>query len=423
MADVTGLRAIRYALPEGADASALLCPPYDVIDADDIAALGARSAHNAVHVDVALGGDYAAAGERFRSWLRGGLLVADPRPAVTLVEQRFVGPDGVARLRRGIIAGVKLEPFERAVILPHEHTLKGPKVDRLRLFEALGASASQVFAVYSPDGGDPAASLWRDVDATDGGQLRPLVVAHSDDGVQHRAWRMDDPAGLAELSAGFAGRQLLIADGHHRYETHLAYAESHGPDGAAGRVAMYLCALDDPGTRVYPIHRLVRDVGTWSPSDVVAALVAEPAHFEAEWLPRGGTLASRQEALEKARATFVLAFPDGQAALCRWRGASDGGPLASFPLSVLQDEVFERVFGITKERLAAESNVDFVKVPAEFDARLASGRYTFGVIVPPADLGVVLGAARAGLRMPQKSTYFFPKILTGLVFSPLEEMA
>ena len=430
MADVRGFTAIRYQLPAGADASTRLTPPYDVIDAAYRKELAERDPFSAIHVDLPVGADpYGDAGRTYRSWLETGVIAADPKPSITLTHQSFTGPDGVSHVRKGLVAGVRLERLDAGVILPHEHTLKGPKEDRLRLFGACGATASQVFCVYD----DPAFEV--DALLNDASAGVPLCEAHSDDGVTHRAWRVDDPEKLAALTRFFADRQLLIADGHHRYETHLAYRDQQRlrlgrDDVPSGRVGIYLANMADPGTVVYPIHRLVRDLVDFDRAAFERAL--------GQWFdvqPLGGTtLVERRgqmAAMEGGLGSrvFGAVYADGsgirfglrretlESALAEIPAAE---PLRSIDLTILHVLVLDRLLGITPEKLAAEAHIDYVKAEDTFLDKALSGRYNFGLLVPAPDVRAVARTAAAGFRMPQKSTYFFPKILSGLVFSPLE---
>lgn len=435
MADVRPFLAVRYALPAGADASALFAPPYDVIDAAGRAALAARDAHNVIHLDLPVadepGGNdpYGDAGRRYRDWLASGVLVQDERPSVTVMHQSFVGPDGVRHVRRGLVAGVTLERAEAGVVLPHEHTLSGPKQDRLALFTACGATASQVFCVYDdPDGVIDALFA-----ATTAGP--PLLEADSDDGVHLQAWRVEDLETLAAMTAFFDGRSLLIADGHHRYETHLAYRdrqrEQLGRDDVPGcQVGIYLANLADPGTAVYPIHRLVRDLVVFDRDRFAEALSPD---FEVVTLT-GRDLASLAAELSAlgtrtGSGAFGALYPDGTGIGFSLRPDSRERALARIPvreplrsmdMTVLHTLVLDQLLGITKQRLADESHIDYAKAQDRFLGQVRSGRWQLGLMVPAPDARAVSNCAAAGLRMPQKSTFFFPKIPSGLVFSPLE---
>ncbi len=427
MADVRGFRGLRYRLDATRDASTLLAPPYDVIEPDERARLAARSPHNAVHVDlpeVSSGDRYATAGERYRQWLRDGVLVRDAVPTLTVKQQTFTGPDGTPVTRKGLIAAVRLEPFDRGIILPHEHTLSGPKEDRLRLFQACGATASQVFCVYDdPD---------HTVDQLLARATVPELVAQSDDGVAHAVWTVSDPAILAEVHAFFASRTLLIADGHHRYETMLHYrdlqrAARGAATGPADFAPIYLANMADPGTVVYPIHRLVRDLPGFSLPLLVDRL--------SEWfmltpVAESGLRPVRVAMHHAGPGTLGVLLPTGRGFTLRLRDDVRESALAALPsteplrstdVSVLHGLVLERVLGVGPAQLAAQTNLDYAKQESLVEQKLASGAYQLALLLRPTDPRVVHAVALTGARMPQKSTYFFPKILTGVVTYDLED--
>ena len=228
MADVAPFRAIRYAHP----GPELTAPPYDVLTPEQRDAYRARDPHNVVH--LTLNESEQEAGRLFRAWLDEGVLVEDDEPAVWAVAQDYVGPDGIARRREGLVASLRVEPYETRAVLPHERTHAGPKEGRLRLLRAARAQLEPIFLLY--DGDPPAAPPDREPDLTAEGTS---------------LWRLPG-AGIADA---FADRQLLIADGHHRYETALAYAAEQGTPESA-RMMVVLVSTSDPGLEIFPTHRL-----------------------------------------------------------------------------------------------------------------------------------------------------------------------
>ena len=230
MADVSPFRAIRYAHPS----PAVTAPPYDVLTPEALADYRARDPHNVVHLTLNDSADEA--GRLFRAWLDEGVLVQDDEPSVWAVAQDYVGPDGIARRREGLVASLRVEPYATGTVLPHERTHAGPKEGRLRLLRATQAELEPIFLLY--DGEPPVAVPDREPD---------LVAGDT------RLWRLPGE-GVAEA---FADRQLLIADGHHRYETALAYADEEGTPESA-RMMVVLVSTSDPGLEIFPTHRLFR---------------------------------------------------------------------------------------------------------------------------------------------------------------------
>src|SRR5918999_1038736 len=238
MADVQPFRALHYDLERVGGLQAVVAPPYDVIDDEERAALVARSPYNAVEIDLprAPGDPYAHAAAVFQRWRDEGILVRDREPAVWALEQDYTGPDGRRRTRRGFFARVRVEAYGAGRIRPHERTHPGPKEDRLRLTRATNANLSPIFSLYDGDAlAAPAGDPWGE--ATDG------------DGTTHRLWRVESP----DVTHALRDAELLIADGHHRYET----ARVHHDEGGADHVLMCLVALSDPGLTVFPTHRLL----------------------------------------------------------------------------------------------------------------------------------------------------------------------
>src|SRR5271167_2782048 len=254
MADVQPLRALHYDPSVAGPLEDVVAPPYDVIDDDQRAALIARSPFNVAAVDLPRGepDPYAAAGELFDSWQLQGALTRDRQPAVWAHTQDYTGPDGRTLTRHGFFCRVRIEPYGPGQVRPHERTHPGPKEDRLRLTRATRANISPIFSLYS----DPSHAAWDALfPAT---EAAPWGEVTDSDGTVHRLWRVADPAAIAAVQAATADAELLIADGHHRYETMQAYADEVGGEGEHRYILMCLVALEDPGLTVFPTHRLVR---------------------------------------------------------------------------------------------------------------------------------------------------------------------
>src|SRR3954452_23469048 len=251
MADVPPIRALHYDRARTGDPADVVAPPYDVIDPEQRAALAARSPHNVVAIDLPQGEDpYAAAARTFAAWREQGVLVRDDQPAFWVLAQDYTGPDGRPYTRRGFFARIRVEDYGPGRIRPHERTHPGPKEDRLRLTRATRANLSPIFVLYD----DPAGAAWSALEAALTGE--PFADVTDTDGTRHRLWRVGDPAALEAVTAALAPSELLIADGHHRYETARVYAEEIGGEGAHRYVLTCLVALQDPGLTVFPTHRL-----------------------------------------------------------------------------------------------------------------------------------------------------------------------
>ena len=416
MADIRPLRGLRYDTDRVSLADAV-CPPYDVIAPAAAAALRARSPYNAVHVELPEspsadpGRRYAAAAELLAAWRGAGVLRPDDEPALYVVEQSFTGPDGGERTRRGFICRLRLEEFSARVVLPHEKTHSAPKLDRLELLRATHANLSQIFMLYA----DPANEVGRALDG---------------DGNPCRLGPVTGPV-VDLVVALLAGRQLLIADGHHRYETALAYRAERRAAGdmSADWVMVCLSSMDDPGLAVFATHRLLKGVAVPSADEGVARLrpaftIAEqgagsprdcaPAMERVSRSTGPGKLLGLYFAAERRCVTLELRDASVVDGLIR-RGVSPAR--AGLSVTLLAELVFRDALGLDPERL--EGHLDFAKSVDDAVADLDSGDYGLAAFLGATPMDEVRAVAERGETMPQKSTYFYPKLLTGLVFNAL----
>ena len=439
MAEVRSLPGIRYAA-EG-ELAALVTPPYDVISPEAQARYYERSPENIIRLELGrdepdddtLTNRYTRAAVTFAEWRLRGVLRQDA-PALYLYEQQFSAA-GAEHRRLTLFARVRLEPWQAGVILPHERTLSKPKDDRLKLTRACAATLSPIMALYDDTEGALATTL----DALR--QREPTVSFTDEAGELQRLWVLDDPALAAEVAAFFAPRQLYIADGHHRYETALTYREEVRetrkellPDDAANFTLMGLCAIEDAGLVVLPTHRIVRDL---DPARLAALDESLRANFDIAPL---GTLDSldaddltRRLAEAGQAAAFVLVSAAG-AQLVRLRepgraamntvAGEDAGTSAAWrglDVAVLHELILRQALGVEAKAIRAGQYVSYTREPAAAVAavRAQTDGAQLAVLLNPTPPAAIRDVARAGDRMPQKSTYFYPKLLTGLVINPL----
>jgi uncharacterized protein (DUF1015 family) len=414
MADVEPLRAAHYNLERVGGLQPVAAPPYDVIDPRQRAALVARSPYNVVEVDLPQDGSdpYAHAAALLRSWSADGIVVRDERPALWALEQDYTGPDGRARTRHGVLARVRVEDYGPGRIRPHERTHPGPKEDRLRLTRATRANLSPIFSLYD----DPAGVAW--------GALAPHLDAPpwgevaDEDGTRHRIWRIEDPAALAGVREALAGVELLIADGHHRYETARVYAAEDGAAADAGHVLMCLVALQDPGLTVFPTHRLVRGL-----DDARKAALREA--IERDWV------SEPTATLEPAPGDNVRIgyYDGGEPRMLTLKdpaiaaAALPGKPEAYRRLdtAVLEALLLTGALGMTEDDISHLNGLDYARTAEQARERVDAGEADAAFFMGATPVARVRDVAAAGENMPPKSTYFFPKVLTGMVFNPLED--
>jgi uncharacterized protein (DUF1015 family) len=359
MAAVKPFRAVRYG--EGAGpVEALVAPPYDVISPEQRDELRSRSPHNVVH--LTLPDDEAEAGRLWDEWRGEGILAEEGEPGYWWLSQDYVGPDGVARTREGLVGALRIEPYENRVVLPHERTHRGPKEGRLRLLRETRSQLEPLFFLYEGEPPAPRPEGEPDLEA-DGARLWQLSL-HGTDG----------------LGDAFADRQLLIADGHHRYETALAYHQEVGTPESAYVLAV-LVSLQDPGLMIFPTHRVFEHVEADSGSpyeDISEALL------DLERQPQD-------------RARGVLYRRDGIEMLHGHPGQLD-------------------------VELAESLEAQGVSYTASVDEAIESvvrGDAEGALLVRPTRVEDVYAWAQQGRVMPQKTTYFYPKLVSGLLFLPL----
>jgi uncharacterized protein (DUF1015 family) len=414
MADVQPFRALHYDLDRVGGLTPVVAPPYDVIDPAQRAELVARSPHNVVEIDLpqADGDPYAHAAAVFERWRRDGVLVRDAEPALWALEQEYTGPDGRRRSRRGFFARVKVEDYGPGRIRPHERTHPGPKEDRLRLTRATHANLSPIFSLYD----DPENAAWGALAPHVGGA--PWAETTDDDGTIHRLWRVADPAAHTHVAAALAPAELLIADGHHRYET----ARVHHAEGGAGHVLMCLVALQDPGLEVFPTHRLLTALDDGRREALRATIERdfELAQVAADRLEPTGDGPVRMGYLDsRHRRPLMLTLRDPAIAAAALPDKPE--PYRALDTAVLEALVLRRALGMSEDDISHLRGLDYARDSAQARERVEAGAAQAAFFMRATPVQQVRAVAAAGESMPPKSTYFFPKVLTGMVFNLLDD--
>jgi uncharacterized protein (DUF1015 family) len=417
MADVQPLRALHYDPAAVGPLADVVAPPYDVIDAGQRAALMARSPFNVVAIDLPRGepDPYQAAGEQFESWQLQGALVRDEQPAVWAHTQDYMGPDGRTLARRGFFCRVRIEEYGPGRIRPHERTHPGPKEDRLRLTRATRANISPIFSLYS----DPSEAAWEALAPAT--REQPWGEVADADGTVHRVWRIADPEAIASVQEATRGAELLIADGHHRYETMQAYADEIGGEGEHRYILMCLVALEDPGLTVFPTHRMVRGLDSERQEALAEALRRdfEIAEVPLEQItPQPGTGPLELGYIDShSQRPYRLTLKDQAIADAALPERSQA--YRELDTGVLEALVLKGALGLSDEDISHFNGLFYARDTAEALAMVRSGEYEAAFLMRPTPVQQVRDVAAAGENMPPKSTYFFPKLLTGLLFNPL----
>ncbi|MCM1298615.1 MAG: DUF1015 domain-containing protein [Firmicutes bacterium] len=427
MAEIRPFKGLRYTEKAG-ETGSLCCPPYDIVNGGEREALAARNPYNIIRLELpVLGGSddptpYREAASTLRSWLNEEILKKDEKEGIYIYEMEF-SAYGQSHKVKGFVSLVKLEPFDKGVILPHEETLSKAKTDRFNLMKTTGCNFSQIYSLYMDEDGsafslvDKASQGKPDAEFTDGGN------------VTHRMWIVTDPVFVESLQEKFADKKLYIADGHHRYETALnykEYAENNLEEiGSSEYVTMMLVNMENSGLVVFPTHRIVRDLPGFN-YDEVCEKCRE--YFDiTPYLNREKGEEGLAKAYAEGKKAFVLFVGNNNYTLLTLKNieAMDSllphgcKALKQLDVSVLHTLVLERIFGIDKENMAKQINLTYTRSAQEAIEAVDQQRANCCFLLNPTRVEEIRDVAAAGDKMPQKSTYFYPKLTTGLVMNKI----
>jgi uncharacterized protein (DUF1015 family) len=433
LVQIAPFKGLQYNPDKTSFISRVVAPPYDLIEPELAEELRQRDPHNVIRLILGKEGpqgrpaeEYRQAALTFAAWRREEVIIPVPEPSVYVCEQAFE-LHGARHVRHGLICAMLLEGFGSGQVLPHERTLAGPKADRLRLMEACEAGLSQVFGVFSDPEGQADAML-RNMRAAD-----PLYEFRDTDNVAYRVWRVTEEAYIRHLASLLEKEVMLIADGHHRYETALRYRDRHRPEGVptgsvpADFLPIYCVSVKSAGLQILPTHWLAKAV---PPFDAEVFILALERHFELErrefqgpeglrealrlWPEREDSIAChlRQQRLyilsPKSPQVLEDILPDRSPV---WR---------CLAVTVLHYAVLRPFFGIPADGEGSEPRLAFSQDIEKMYWSVESQRFDAGFFLPPVRPATVETIARVGERMPPKSTFFYPKIVSGLVFYPLD---
>jgi uncharacterized protein (DUF1015 family) len=434
MVDFRPFRGLRYQADVAGDIGSALAPPFDVIDPEEQAALHQRSPHNVVRLELGeeradddeRSNRYTRAAATLAAWRRAGVIIQEREPAFYGYEQEFEH-EGRRLRRRAIFGRVRLEPWEAGIVRPHEETMGAPKEDRLRLLRALRTNVSPVFAVLKAD------ARRRDRVLPPAG--KPLFAVTTPDGQRHRLSVVRRPETVQEIMSAMSGEAVYILDGHHRYETALAYREERRAQAPSWTgeepenfVLMAITTADDPGLVLLPTHRLVRPAAV--PGDIIERLArfflvedVTPKSYDGTALLR---LLARLSAAGEAGAAFgALGLEEGRLHLLTLRDAAAARALMpersatwrSLDVNVLEYAVLRQTLGMSSEQA---DRIEYTQDAQRALREVEAGRRPLAFLLNATKIEQMLAVADAGERMPPKSTYFHPKLATGLVLNALE---
>jgi uncharacterized protein (DUF1015 family) len=423
MPEIMPFKGILYNPELLKSADGLICPPYDVISPAFQQQLYNSSPFNAIRLELPKEADpYEAAGVRLAEWLQAGELQHDTEPAIYPYFQTFNDVDGVSHTRCGFFAAMRLHDFAEKKVLPHEKTLSGPKADRLNLFRKTKTNISSIFGLYA----DESKSVDRLMKSF--AEANESVIDAEFQGVRNRMWRITDPSLVGQFQQTLQERVVYIADGHHRYDTGVNYRNeraaanpSHTGEEPYNFILTYLANIHDEGLLIFPIHRLVHTLPNF---DRTMLRVALEEHF---------TLTDLHDRAElkhffdqgPSNFTYGVVTPgsvvgitlksDPDTLVDRSRPEA----LKSLGLVLLHDLILGKLLGISQDAMAKQSNLVYVHDDREVFEAVESGKVQVGFVVKPTTVAQVLAVSETGEVMPQKSTFFYPKIMTGLVFNPI----
>jgi uncharacterized protein (DUF1015 family) len=425
MADIQPFRGVLYDT-QRVKPDEVLTQPYDKITSAMQERYQKLSPYNLVHIELGkeAPGDsesdnkYTRARDSYQAWLREGVLRRAAKPALYYLEQTFAAPDGSGkRTRKALIARVRLHRWDEGVILPHEHTLSKPKADRLSLLRACGSQQGQIFMLYPHPQHNPLPTP----------KDEPAFVATDDYGVVNKLWEISDPAAIQSAQDALRDANFYIADGHHRYETALAYRDEcraapgkTDPNAPSEFVMATLVDMTDPGLVVLPTHRSVANLTGFDRQHFREQLTK---NFSIEPQP---TLENLLAAMKGGQHLIGMRDPEGFA-LLRPKNLDALRPLFAdkpplwhtLDVAILHVAILEALLGIDEVRLREESNVTYWREPEKATELVQTGKSQLAFFLNPTQVEEVRAIADARSRMPQKSTDFYPKLLSGIVINDL----
>lgn len=427
MAEIKGYKGLRFNCEKAGKIEELVCPPYDIISDQQREEYIKTNPHNIIRLELPKGDDkYNKAAKILKDWLEKGILIKEDKPAIYIYEEEFTAY-GERKAIKGIICRVKLEEFSKGIILPHEFTLSKAKEDRLNLMKATNCNFSQIYSLYM-DGGK---NTLGKIDSLS--KSEPDIQLQDNDNVTHRMWIIKDEKAIADICGDFTDRKLYIADGHHRYETALNYRNYLREQGLAKEgdacdyQMMMLVDMEHPGLVVFPTHRLVRNLDSFNAKRVIDGC---KEYFDV----------TEHSDINTIESTLMELYNQGKKAYAFYCGGSSYKllvlkdtniikkllPNAStatqqLDVTILHTLILEKIFGIDAENMAKQINLTYTKIFDEAISSVQQGNSQCAFILNPTRVSEIREVASNGEKMPQKSTYFYPKMITGLVMNQLED--
>jgi len=442
MAEVKPFRGIRYNIEKVGCLEKVVTPPYDVIDSEAQERYYSRYPYNIIRLelgktnpsDTQEENQYTRAKAYFMNWMENGILLRDKKPSIYLYEQEFACK-GKQTVRKGVICTVKLEEYDKNIILPHEETLPKAKLDRLNLMRHCHANFSPIFGLYI-DEENREEKLFKAIKSS----FQPHINFIDENGHAHRVWVVQDQDLIRQWQSLLSDKRIFIADGHHRYETALEFSKEMRSKGYPGydHVMMTLVNIYDSGLVIFPTHRLVHNIKNFEASHFIRILkdsfdtesleflelqekgknLPEAADKIANFLAKECEANHRFGVYTGGKNVYLVNIPKNREHLV---DSNKSPAWNSLDIAILQKLIIEEILGIGDKERAEGNYLMYTRDGVEALAGVQKGDFQVAFLVNPTKVSEVVAVASAGDKMPQKSTYFYPKLITGLVINPLGE--
>ncbi len=423
MAVIKAFKGMRFTEKAG-DIAEVVCPPYDIIPEEQRLELIKRNEFNAIRLELPREGEdvYKKAGETLSVWIQKGILKKDETDCIYVYEIGFTHA-GQSMAVRGIITAVELVEFEKGVVLPHEQTLSKAKEDRFNLMKATACNFSQVYSLYMDENGETESKIDT---AT---KREPDISFVNSDGLTERLWIVEDKELCDSICADFKDKKLYIADGHHRYETGVRYRNYRRESEASGNfdnIMMMLVPMEQKGLVVLPTHRIVRDLEQFDEEKIIDSC---KEYFDVEDFSDVSTIEEKlNEKYNEEKKAFAFYTKGDEYKILTLKDTAVMKELLpdlseasqNLDVSVLHTLVLEKLFGIDKENMANQKNLTYTKQVEEAIEEVRAGKANCAFLLNPTRVSEIRDVALAGEKMPQKSTYFYPKLTTGLVMNAFD---
>lgn len=420
MAEIKAFKGMRYTSAAG-DLNALVCPPYDIISDSQREKYVEENPCNIIRLELPKGGEerYKEAGKTLKDWLDKEILACDKEDSIYVYEMLF-SANGVRNRLKGFVSLVKLADFSEGIVLPHEETLSKAKEDRFNLMSETFCNFSQIYSLYMDEDG----SVYSMIDGCSKGA--PDMEVTDPDGTVHRMWKVSDSSVIKSVTEAFRDKKLYIADGHHRYETALNFHKKQGTE-SSGYIAMMLVNMENKGLVVFPTHRIVKGLENFDAEKVIEDC---KSYFDIAEAPGEERMqAALNQFYDEGKKAFAMYAGCGKCYVMTLKDESTVKKLlpemseayCGLDVTVLHSLVLERILGIDKENMANQKNLTYTRSRQEALEAVDMDGADCSFILNPTKVSEIRDVAAAGEKMPQKSTYFYPKLITGLVMNKFSD--